>query len=102
MNEPIDIFKVLLAFSFVLALLGGLAFVLRYMSARGFTLYRKGTQNRRLKIVETLPLDARRRCVIVRCDATEHLLLLGNDVDLVIENSIPPPKPPVSRGQNTP
>ena len=34
---------------------------------------------RRLAVVEVLPLDPRRKLVLVRCDQREHLLLLGQD-----------------------
>lgn len=43
---------------------------------------------RRLALVETLPIDAKRRVVIVRRDEVEHLLLLGPDTDTVIETGI--------------
>ena len=44
---------------------------------------------RRLAVLETLPLDARRKLVLVRRDDTEHLLLLGTDGDRLIEGGIP-------------
>ncbi|MGF1464349.1 MAG: flagellar biosynthetic protein FliO [Maricaulaceae bacterium] len=34
-------------------------------------------ESRRLRVVESLPLDARRRLVLARLDDEEHLLLLG-------------------------
>jgi len=40
---------------------------------------------RRLAIVEVLPLDARRRLVLLKRDGVEHLLLLGQHSDIVIE-----------------
>lgn len=43
---------------------------------------------RRLALVEALPIDAKRRVVIVRRDEVEHLLLLGPDTDTVIETGI--------------
>ncbi len=97
MNEDMDWVKAVAAFIFVLGLLGCFAVLLKHLSARGFTFNRKGPQYKRLRIVETLPVDARRRFVIVRCDKNEHLLLLGNEGDLVIDTNIPPAK-----GQNTP
>ena len=39
---------------------------------------------RRLKISESLMLDARRRLVVVRFDGREHLLLLSPSRDLVV------------------
>jgi flagellar protein FliO/FliZ len=43
---------------------------------------------RRLAVLETLPLDARRRLVLIRRDDTEHLLLLGADGNRVVEGGI--------------
>lgn len=40
---------------------------------------------RRLALVEVMPLDGRRRLVLVRRDDTEHLLMIGGSTDLVIE-----------------
>lgn len=44
---------------------------------------------RRLRIVESLPLDMRRRLVIVACDGQEHLLLLGAQQDMVVASPLP-------------
>jgi flagellar protein FliO/FliZ len=49
-------------------------------------------RRRRLGVVEVLPLDGRRRLVLVRRDRAEHLLLLGHTDDLVVERGIEPPK----------
>ncbi len=48
---------------------------------------------RRLALVETLPLDARHRLVLVRRDDREHLLLIGPAV-ATVERDIIPPRPP--------
>lgn len=52
----------------------------------------KGNE-RRLAILEVLPLDGKRRLVLLRRDATEHLVLLGHDKDLVVEAGIEPASP---------
>lgn len=44
---------------------------------------------RRLALVESLSLDAKRRLVLVRRDDCEHLLLLGGGADLLIESDCP-------------
>jgi flagellar protein FliO/FliZ len=44
---------------------------------------------RRLKVVEYLPIDHRRRLVLVRCDEREHLLMLGPESETVVETGIP-------------
>jgi flagellar protein FliO/FliZ len=55
----------------------------RYGAARG--------KERRLSIVEVLPLDAKRRLVLLQRDQTQHLLLLGLHDDIVIEHGIAAP-----------
>jgi flagellar protein FliO/FliZ len=85
--------RLLMAFSVVLGLMAALAFVLKYLGARGFALPSKGLRARRLQIVESLSIDTRRRFVIVRCDAREHLLLLNNEGDIVVDANLPPSSP---------
>ncbi len=67
-------------------LLGGMAFGLRWLAARGWG-GATASGVRRIRVTETLPLDARRRLVMVRCDGREHLLLLGINSDVVIASS---------------
>ena len=45
----------------------------------------------RLEVVESLPIDGRQRLVLIRRDDREHLLLLGTERSLVIENGVAPP-----------
>lgn len=44
---------------------------------------------RRLMLVETFALDARRKLAIIRCDGREHLLLLGSASETVIDADLP-------------
>lgn len=46
---------------------------------------------RRLQIVETMTVDAKHRAVLIRRDDIEHLVLLGQTADLVIESGIKAP-----------
>jgi len=79
------------ALVFVLALIGLFGFLLRRFGPNaGLPVRRRGTQ-RRLGVVEVLPLDARRRLVLVKRDGIEHLLLLGMGEDRVVETGIIPP-----------
>jgi flagellar protein FliO/FliZ len=50
----------------------------------------RGTR-RRLSIVEVLPIDGKRRLVLLRRDDVEHLVLIGTHDDLVVESAIRPP-----------
>ncbi|MEX0644347.1 MAG: flagellar biosynthetic protein FliO [Parvularculaceae bacterium] len=47
------------------------------------------TRRRRLSIIETLPLDARRRAALIRCDGREHLVILGATSETIIDANIP-------------
>ena len=79
--------RLLLALALVLALMGGLAYLLKRLGLSTNTPIKKG-DNRRLSIVEALPLDARRRLVIVSCDDKEHLIILGANSETVVDNII--------------
>ena len=72
-----------LALAFVVALIGACAWVARRLGLAGRLAVRSGT--RRLTILEVLPLDAKRRLILLRRDEVEHLILLGHNSDLVIE-----------------
>ncbi len=76
------------ALVFVLALVGVLATVARRLGF-GSKIGAGGRKGRRLGIVETMSVDAKRRLVLVRRDATEHLILMGPGSDLVVEGGIP-------------
>jgi flagellar protein FliO/FliZ len=65
---------------FVLALIGLAAFIARRAGLGTRT--RGGS--RRLGVVEVLPLDGRRKLVLVRCDEREHLIILGSSGETVV------------------
>jgi len=81
---------------FVVALVAVLALILvtahvakRFLHGR--VALAKGSAGRRLSVSEVLPLDARRRVVLLRRDGQEHLVLIGPDGDTVIERDITVP-----------
>ena len=86
-------FKFVLALVLVLGLIAALAW-----TARRFGLGGKLTPNtgrtRRLSVVEVMPLDARRKLVLLRRDTAEHLVLLGAGQDLLLESGIAAPETP--------
>ena len=87
-----EILRLLLALILVLGLMGGLALALKKLGLADFQTG-KISANKRLSVVETLPLDARRRIAIIRRDDTEHLVILSATGETVIEtNIIPPPE----------
>ena len=82
-------FRFLGAMIFVLALMGGLWLGLRKLGLTNSTL--TPASKRRLKVIESLPLDARRRAVILQRDGIQHLVILGPTGETVIETEIPIP-----------
>lgn len=88
--DPLVYFRFALALALVLGLV-----LLAGWAARRFGLAPGGARRlrrgRRLGIVEVMPIDARRRLVLVRRDDKEHLLLLSTTRDLVVEAGIAAP-----------
>lgn len=85
-----DYLRFVLALVFVLALIGALAALARRFNV-GFPTPMKTGRARRLAVVEVVPIDTRRRLVLVRRDNTEHLILLGASSELLIESGIAAP-----------
>ena len=99
----IDFTQIALAFGGLLVLLGLFWYGMRALS--GSSRFGKWRPGQRIGIVDTAQVDGSRRLVLVRRDDVEHLLLLGGDGDLVIENGIPAPQEeptPEPRGASWP
>ena len=85
--ETFSYLKFILALIFVLGLIGGLAIIAKRAGLGNRGPLVKG-QSKRLSIVETMALDPKRRVVLVRCDHTEHLLLLGANSEQSIASGL--------------
>ncbi|MEM6414019.1 MAG: flagellar biosynthetic protein FliO [Pseudomonadota bacterium] len=82
--------RMVFALAFVLVLLGAAAVLVRRMGlVKGATGFQK---KRRLSLVEVLPIDAKRRAAIIRCDDREHLVVLNQNSATVIARDMPPPE----------
>lgn len=81
--------KAIAAFAFVMGLMYLLSWAIKRLGLSGQSLL-PGAK-RRLKVVEYLPLDTRRRLVLVRRDQKEFLLVLGPQGETVVESNIPAP-----------
>lgn len=81
--------RFLLALVFVLGLIGLFAWAARRFSQSGRLWQMRPGQAQRLRLVESLPLDPRRRVVLLRMDDTEHLVLLGASTELVLDRGQP-------------
>jgi flagellar protein FliO/FliZ len=87
-----DYFRFLFALIFVIALIALLALVARRAGFGYPATQNKASSTRRLEIVETASVDGRRRLVLVRRDDVEHLLIIGQNSETVIESRIKPPQ----------
>lgn len=89
--ELADYFRFLLALVFVLSLIGLLAWLARRLGAfPGVPM--RASSARRIRMVESMSLDARRRAVLIQRDNVEHLILLGPTSETVIETGIQTPR----------
>lgn len=80
----------------VLGLLAGFAFILRRGYAQGLIPGFPGQASaRRMRLVESLMIDPRRRVVIVEVDETEHVVLLGAERETLLDSRPAPENPPV-------
>ncbi|WP_051609854.1 FliO/MopB family protein [Terasakiella pusilla] len=88
--EIADYLRFVFALAFVIAMIGILAF----MAKRYGLGYRNGPRStkRRLSISEIMPIDNKRRLVLVKRDDKEHLIVIGGTTDLVVEQNIIPPE----------
>jgi hypothetical protein len=90
----------------VLVLVGLVYWLVRRYASGGLGAIGRGRVPR-LAIVDAMPVDGRRRLILLRRDNVEHLVLVGGSVDVVVEQNIqrprarpavkpasPPPAPP--------
>ena len=78
--------RFLMALVFVVALIMVVAWVMRRVGMAGGTVRGRARQ-RRLSVVEALPIDAKRRLILVRRDDREHLILLSANGDLLVDST---------------
>ena len=82
--DLVNIFTLIGAFLFVLALMAGMGWVLKKYGTKLSGLgVREGKS---LKVIETLVLDPRRRLHIVKAGEKKYILLTGPNTDLVVDN----------------
>ena len=93
-----DILRFAAALVFVLSLMGGLALAMRKF---GHGAPITGPAKRRLRIVETMALDHRRRLFLIRHDDREHLIILGHNGETLIESGVESRHDEASNGQDS-
>lgn len=90
--EYSDYLRFVAAFGFIIGLILVCAWGARRM---GLTPQIGATENnKRLAVIETLNLDAKRKLILIRRDGKEHLLLLG-ETDMTIEGGFDAVQPVV-------
>ncbi len=82
--------RLVIALVIVLSLMGGLALLLKKLGLAEKSPSLRNSK-RRLRLVESLPLDARRRLVLLECDDKQHLVVLGATGETLIKSDIPIP-----------
>ena len=88
-SDPVSFSRFLLASGTVIVLMLALAWGLKFLNERGLArLLPQPSKPRRLQLLETLPIDARRRLVIAQCDDRQYLLLLGTNTELVVDQNL--------------
>ncbi|MDC7785520.1 hypothetical protein J2S22_000216 [Rhodoplanes tepidamans] len=80
--------KFFIAFVIVLALIGGVAWLVRRFGSGGLGSASARGRQARLGVIEATAVDSRRRLVLVRRDNVEHLIMLGGPTDVVVEANI--------------
>jgi flagellar protein FliO/FliZ len=91
--DPWVFAKAFFALAFTLGLIGLAAWGARRFGPEWLVRLQRPKAHRRLAIIESLPLDPARRLVLVRLDATERLLLLGEGRVIAEAPGPPPPAP---------
>ena len=86
--EAMELFRTVLALVLVLGLIGAAAWAARRFGPAMWFGARRPRSDRSLGVIESLPLDARHRLVLVRRDDRRHLLLIGPNHSLLVEDSI--------------
>ncbi len=81
--------KSIAAFVFVMGLMYLLSYALKKIGIAGQGMLTGA--KRRLKVVEFLPLDQRRKLVLIRRDQKEFLLVLGPNGETLVESNITAP-----------
>ncbi|MEX0582820.1 MAG: flagellar biosynthetic protein FliO [Sneathiella sp.] len=85
--EPVQYLKYIVGLLVVLGLIA-----LITLLGRRFGMVPRATRDpsspKRLSVTDVISIDAKRRLVLVKRDDREHLLLLGPERDLVVEQNI--------------
>lgn len=93
--------QVIIAFVVILTLIGIFTWILARIKGMRIDTARRSRQPR-LAVMDSTPIDNQRRLVLVRRDAVEHLILVGGETDIVVEQTIVRGAPLVAQPQRQP
>lgn len=83
-----QILQLVFALGLVVLLMAGLAQLIKRLGlAQAMPVHKS---QKRLKVIESQSLDARRRLVLLQCDDKQHLVILGINGETVIKTDIEP------------
>jgi len=85
--DAMELIRAVLALVLVLGLIGAAAWAARRFGP-GLWVGGRPKRDRSLAVLESLPVDARHRLVLVRRGERQHLLLIGPNHSLVVEDGI--------------
>ena len=80
-----QLLRFIAAFILLMSLMGGLALIMKRINAR---MPAAGGRKKRLQIMDILPLDGRRKAILLRRDDREHLVILGASGETLVESDI--------------
>ena len=83
--ETEKLITTLLALIFVLSLMGLVAMLAKWLGLTQGGVVKGG---QRLKMIEALSLDSRRRAVILQCDQKQYLVILSQNGETVVERNL--------------
>ncbi len=89
--DPRTLILIIAGVLFALALLALLIWAFRAFFGDSSTRPARRGRERRLGVVETATVDAKRKLYLIRRDDVEHLVIIGGPVDLVVETRIKGP-----------
>ena len=87
--DYVSYFKFVFAFLFVLGLIGVLTMLVRKYGFGVVSAEIRRGKDRRLGLVEILPIDSKHRAILIRRDDVEHLVVMGPESETVVETNIP-------------
>lgn len=73
---------------FAVALVALLVWAFKTFFGKSGSAHRLKAREKRLAVVETASVDAKRKLYLIRRDDVEHLVIIGGPVDVVVETGI--------------